>query len=162
MVYNNEGVIEARKLTTQLGYSKSTLYKIISNGGNVEEKYSHPKREKKLDDQQMQIILYIIEEKPNLTLKEILESSVSMGIPAISQATLHNYLKDKLITLKKSHFMAEKRNTNETKNQRKEYAEWYLKNQNYKFIYVDEFGSNVSTHPILSYILELLPMFRYV
>ena len=143
-VFLNDGISAAKDFCFRLGYKLSTFYKIMKNQGKIIKK-PITSRNKKWKIEQIESIVNIIGEVPEITLKEIQHKSFEFGFPKISFGTIHNYLDSELITLKKGSHENEKRNTPENKIKRKEYAEWFLNNQNLEMVFVDEFGFNLST-----------------
>jgi transposase len=122
-----------------------TFYKVVRNEGHVPEAYKSVRHETKWDDAHREIVADIISENPLLTLKEIISAAMARGCPRISASTLHAYLDTMLITRKRPTFTAQQRNCPETKEKRVEYANWFTRDENRHYIFVDEFGFSIAT-----------------
>jgi hypothetical protein len=143
--FSQSGMQEARQLALALGYKRSAIYRAIQAEGQVKEKWRHPDHVRKWDATQIQAALAKIETNPTLTLSKIRALRVQDGCPSISVATLHSYLDHKLIIYKRLSHQNQVRNAAETLESRCEWASWFPQNQQYNFIYIDEFDFNLAT-----------------
>ena len=135
----------AKVLCQQLGYQKTSFYKIVNLQGQI----SKPPKAgfTKWSEQQINEVISFIENvNPQATLYEIHDEFVGKrNFPEISICTLWRYLYNELITLKKVSPHNQKRNDPQIKIQRQQYANWFLQNQHRTFIFIDECGFNLNT-----------------
>lgn len=128
-----------------LGYGHSSVYKAINLGGEVPAKYRSPTRPKIWNNDQITALITHIETNPTKTLDELLAWAKDQGFPDISRSTLDGYLGLELITYKSVTNHNQQRNCPENLDARADYAQWFLDHQDNTFVYLDEFGFNLST-----------------
>lgn len=135
----------ARRLCHLYGYKDTSYYKIINCCGKVVKNQGH--KEQKWTKQQIEhAINYIEKENSQITLQELHDKMIlDFNFPEISISTLWKYLDGELFTLKSATLQNQMRNSDENKNLRKSYAEWFLQNQSRTFLFIDECGFNLNT-----------------
>ena len=127
------------------GYKVATFYKCLELQGEIHPNWIHPPHSKKWSDDQIDQALHLISENPILTLTEIIDKMTNdFNAPQISLTTLSQYLLFNLITLKKVSYQPAARYSNETKEQRKSYCEYFVQNEGKNYIYIDEVGYSIA------------------
>jgi hypothetical protein len=119
-------------------YSRFVWSKVMKNRGEVNVK----KKGKKSvwSDSQVDTICDYIEKNNDKSLSEILDYAVkNLQYPSIALSSFERYLDLKLITWKQTIMHPMSRNSEETKEKRKDYALWLSKNMNKRKIYLDGF-----------------------
>lgn len=124
-------------------FEKTSFYSILSREGEVEP--AEHLRDRKWTEGQIECVVKFLEENPAATLNEILNFAQNNHLPKICIGTLHNYLETELITRKQLCLHPQERNSQRVKIMRRDQAEFLLHNQNYTFVFIDEFGFNLST-----------------
>ena len=94
------------------------------------------------------MLILFVSDKPTSTISEMMQFLVDAhpGLQ-ISNTCVSDYLDGKLITYKNVRDVPVSRNSEETKEKRKDYARWFIEegNPNTDLIFVDEVGVNVWT-----------------
>jgi hypothetical protein len=139
------GMDNALNLGIALGYKKSTVYKCVQKKGCITTTWRHPPHKKKWETGQIEQAIQMVEANPTLTLSEIIQMLEQEGFSPIKPSTLYKYFDLALISYKALTIHSDLRNSPETIRSRQEYAVWFLNNQNCTFVYIDEFGYNLST-----------------
>jgi transposase len=143
--FQHGGMEQALEFGLVLGYKKSAIYNAVQMNGGIGAHWQHPTHPTKWNQQQIDAAVASIQVNPTLTLQEIVNDRINQGDPQISVATLERYLDYEVITFKQTTDQNQQRNSQAVKAQRTQYAQWFLGNQQMNFIYVDEFGFNLST-----------------
>jgi len=140
-VANEEG--DWRQLANQLGVKYKTAYTWVRAQADIPK----PKggSEKRLTEDQIDILVAEIEKDPSVTLEQLVQRSKdSMGI-SLCKSTIHNYLDGRLITVKKVHLMPNIMNSEINKELRKQHVErvsQYMRENKY-IIWMDETNLNL-------------------
>ena len=124
-------------------FEKSSFYSILAKEGEV--KLTEHLRDTKWNKGQIECMVHFLEENPAATLKKMLDWAQNNHLPKICIGTLHNYLETEVITRKQLCLHPQERNSERIKIMRRDQAEFLLHNQQYTFIFIDEFGFNLST-----------------
>ena len=96
----------------------------------------------KLTNEGLQLLIQAIEEKPDLTLKQMQERLENSGHETVSASTISRRLQGQMFTLKKMQVYPANRNSAATKNKREEFAQWLIQHEsNYRFVWIDETGN---------------------
>lgn len=134
-----------------MGIKRTTAYHIVRRAEGRQGVVTLPrggKRIVKITDQMKAVIVDIVNTHPDFSLKAI-NAELRVRLPLerhVSTTSISNVLKGQLITLKKLEDAPTERNSNLTKQRRRDYAAWLMQNvQRYDFIYVDEAGINIWT-----------------
>lgn len=136
-----ENYVEAARI---LGVCQSSAYAIVQRF----QKYgviSRPRggaHNKRMDDEMIQTLTSIVEERPEYTLTQ-LNAELRHRLPTkpnVCDNVIANALHGQLITLKMTRDVPAQRNTDVVKNARNDMANWLLHNTVIEKIYVDESG----------------------
>ena len=146
-MYLRSGAKAAKQLCSIKGFEKSTYYKIINNEGVLPEKEGNKASREKWEPMQIQeVVSYIEDGHQQATLFELIQEFCERRhYPSISVTTMWRYLDGQLITLKQGQQWNQARNSDQTKHERSDYAEWFMANQAKTFVFIDEFGFNLNT-----------------
>lgn len=138
-----------QQLARQLNIKKSTAWAIVkrANANNgVAAQARGGFRWKKLDDEMMERVCQIVDDHPEYTLAQI-NANLRISLPAkpaVSSSTLARALSCQLITMKLLSDSPTERNSEATKEKRKEYAQWLLQSAvHHELIFIDETGFNL-------------------
>ncbi|OHT05706.1 hypothetical protein TRFO_05861 [Tritrichomonas foetus] len=142
-----EGNKPARALCESYGYKTSTFYKILSLQGKIEVKHCAPPP--KWSEDQIDLAINYIENVDNqVTYEELINIMTTIyNFETISVPTLWKYLDNKLFTVRSKIFYnyTKSKNSNEAKNERFEFMQWFVANQNKTLLYISEFPFNINT-----------------
>jgi hypothetical protein len=132
---------------TVLGYQRSNVYKALRGRGDVETHWQHPAHKTKWSFlfEVIDQAVALFEQNSVLTLQEAIDDREVAGAAHISTSTLHRYLEFEVITRKQTTDQTQERNSPEQKVARRDYTNWFLQNRHMTFVYIDEFGFNLST-----------------
>lgn len=136
------------ELARQLGIKRSTAYSIMRRSTEPPRQNTWGgRRRKKIDDEMTATLLEIVEEHPAYTVDQI-NHELRLRLPDkphIQRTTLNTALIGQLLVLKKLEDCPAERNTNDTKTQRRDFANWLLNDgiQRRELVYIDEAGINL-------------------
>ena len=135
-------------LARQLGIKSSTAYSIIRRSMEAPRRNSWGgRRSAKLDDEMRRTLRDIVEEHPAFTVDQInYELRIRLPQkPQIQRTTVNSALIGQLLFLKKLEDAPAERNTERTKELRRDFANWLLNDgiQRNELVYVDETGINL-------------------
>ena len=133
-----------------LGVKRSTAYTIIrrsqmpprANNWGGEQK-------RKMDDEMMDMLVTIVEEHPPFTLNQI-NNELRIRLPNkphVGRTTLMKGLGARLLILKKLEDAPEERNSERTKTERRDFAQWLINDgiRRAEMVFIDEAGVNLYT-----------------
>ena len=128
-----------------LGIARGTAYNIIRrfNRTGVVFRPRGGANNRKVNQEMIQVIIQIVEDHPEFTLTQInqeLRLRCPPPVPLISESTVAKVLDAQLITLKQIRDVPAQRNSEPTKNLRRNYANWFLQNGQIEKVYIDESG----------------------
>ena len=142
--YLDNGIKAGKNLCSQKGYQTTTFYKCLRSEGEINPKWRHPSHCNKWSDDLIDKACMLISNNPILTLEEIIQTMTkNYNAPEIEPTTLSNYLTFSLITLKNVAFHAIARNSEQTKDQRVKYGEFFVQNNELNYIFIDEVGFSI-------------------
>ena len=130
-----------RQLAEQLGVNHKTAYTWIRKGRD--EPKQKGGRQRKCTNEQIDLLVVMIESDPTLTLKQLSERTLpEFGVQVIPW-TIHNYLKGKLITLKKAHAIPATLSTDANKELRRQHVHGQYMRDGKTIIWMDETNLNL-------------------
>ena len=144
-----------------LGVKRQTVaYTIKQYTSNHQSNICKRGRKNKLTEEQICHIQKLVDEKVDITLKELKDSvQRTFGI-TISMSCINNYLKKLHYTFKSIQIIPEKRNTNSTLVERKKYADQFydllINFSDGKIFFIDEVGFNFSLRSKKGRLMNLL------
>ena len=144
---NEDFLITAR----ELGIKRTTAYSIVrtyKDRGSIETRRGNAGRKQKLDNESLDFIISLIEATPTITVKQMNETlrDTFTRKPVVSDSTVNRALDGQLITVKMCRDIPHQRNSPETKEARRLYADFmYERGLQLHRIYVDECGFNLYT-----------------
>lgn len=140
------------KLASEIGVSRRSAYRIVRTFCSEDRRgpLRHAGgRTRVLLPEMIEFLLSIIGEKPTMTLMEMRRKLLSVfpELPAtLSPTTISRALDGSLITLKLMRNVPTEWNSDEVKNERRDYATWYLQEGGLReTVFVDECGFNIWT-----------------
>ena len=127
-----------------IGIKKKTAYSWIKSGRS-ESKQREGKKPTKLTAQQIDELVLLVEEDNQLTLKQLSSKIFILFGIQVSIAKIHNYLANRVITLKTCHVEPSTMNSDENKQRRKMYVEKISESMLYNkhLIWMDETNLNL-------------------
>lgn len=93
----------------------------------------------------IECIVHFFEENPAATFKEMLDWAQNNHLPKFCIGTLHSYLETEVFTRKQLCLHPQERNSEKIKIMWRDQAKFLLHNQQYTFVFIDEYGFNLST-----------------
>lgn len=147
--YNGGG--DYLELARALGIKRGTAWAIVNRAMARDGAVVVPRggrRRVKIDDDIQRCLCDVVGEHPTFTLLQLkAELEVQLPLkPHISTSTIARCLEGQLIVMKKMEDATQERNSESTKNSRKEYAEWLLNiGLQHEMIFIDEAGINLWT-----------------
>lgn len=163
----NEGEDAGKRLCVRKGYKTGTYYRCRNSKGVIHPKWTHPSHSTKWSELLIDLCCDLISKNPILTLEEIIaKMEHEYKAPSISKTTLSSYLKFSLISYKSVDYHAMARNTDETKQKRIKYGEFYVQNDDLNFIFIDEVGYSIALQrsrgraPIGQRLIQKLPTLK--
>ena len=132
-----------------LGIKRTTAYEIVrkyQRTGDIESRHKEGGRPKKLDNEALDFLVMLIEDKPTISLRELNETlqEVFPDKPHVSDSTVKRALDGELITLKLCRTIPQDSNSERVKQVRAEFAHYmYEEGLREHRIYVDEMGFNL-------------------
>lgn len=97
------------------------------------------------DEEQVELLLQEIENDSTLTLEQLARKGQALFGIRLSKSTVHNYLRGRIVTLKKIHYQPVSMNTEEKKQMRQQYvqavSDWMA--QGKTIIWMDETNINL-------------------
>ena len=127
--HDNRDVYEVAKT---LAINRDTAYRFMKRYLQQQEVAQvRPRRtfRVKLTNEGLQLLIQAIEQKPDLTLKQMQEKLEDSGHEAVSASTISRRLQGQMFTLKKMQVFPANRNSAVTKNKRKEFAQWLIQHE---------------------------------
>ena len=154
-------------LASQLGINRRTAYGIIKRyreTGRVEQRNRGGAHNVKFDEEMKDVASEFIELNPVITLKE-LNAKIRQRLPEkpqVSVSTLATAVDGMLYTVKAISDIPQGRNSDATKELRRQYATWMTVNAVDENIFIDECGFNVFTRRSRGRALRGTPAVRKV
>ena len=139
-VYREEGLRAALEHGKRRGVSARSVYLLIKSEDGAFMHAVHPGAARMWNPEQVARLVAHIEEEPMSTLEELTVWGESQGFPRVSPRTVASYLESELITYKLARTEPMTRNAAATKEARHEYADWYLRTDINRIVFVDETG----------------------
>lgn len=137
------------ELARHLGIKRTTAWAIIKRANNRDGLVSVPRggrRHSKIDNEIGEVLAEIVEEHPAYTLHQM-KSELQIRLPhkpALSLSSISRCLTGRLIVMKKLEISPSERNSGSTKDSRKDYADWMLRDGvGQELIFIDEAGINL-------------------
>ena len=133
-----------RQLAEMLGVNYHTAYTWVRNA-DAEPARPRGGSHKKLNEDQIDALCQAVEAEPDLTLQQLARRSRELFGIQISASSMHNYLRGRLITLKKAHHVVATMNTPENKRRRREHVQTlsaYMRQGKY-IVWFDETNVNL-------------------
>lgn len=137
----------ANLLDIKVQSARNLIIKFIQTG-ETEKQNRGGVRRRKIDEEMVNFMTNLIEQKPTITLKEInAQLRIHLpGKPYVSHQALSLKLDGLLYTIKDLRTIPIQWNTPERKLERREYADWLLgEGLNKHKVFIDEFGINLWT-----------------
>ena len=134
-------------LANALGIKRSTAYNIV-NIGRVEPLARGGAHNVVLSQEMKISLTEFIGENPVITLAQLRDKLIQRfpNLRRISLTTIKNALDGQFYTLKKVIIEPANRNSENVKEQRREYSQWFMQHGvNTRLIFLDEVGSNLWT-----------------